>query len=140
MTELLFAVKMAVISFVIVVLMQIRIGDDTIEQHAYGWIQTAAPVLFLREIAEGGLMAAHDGWARLTSNIKSKYWEKFDSDKLPGRRHLDVGLERSKVYLDEQNAKKEKIEAELASRARKVREAIGLDAITEDPVAEKVEE
>lgn len=139
MTELLFAVKMAVISFVIVVLMQIRVGEETLERHAYGWIQTAAPVLFLREIAEGGLMAAHDGWARLTTNIKSKYWEKFDSDKLPGRRHLDMGLERSKVYLNEQNEKKQKIEAELALRAKKVREAIGLDGITEDPVAEKEE-
>ncbi len=137
MSELFFALKMAAITFVLVLAMQVRVNETTIEEHAHLWIQTAAPVLFLREVAEGGLAAIHDGWAKATSGIKTKYWNKYDSSKMPGSRHLDIFSSRSDSYLEEQKLKseeiakqqelkKKKVDAELASRAQRVREVIGL--------------
>ena len=141
MSELVFTLKMAAITFVIVLLMQVRVGDTTIEDHAHLWIQTAAPVLFLRDVAEGGLAAAHDGWAKVTSGIKTKYWSKYDSSKMPGQRKLGLP-DRSDAYLEEQRIKaeeiaeeqkrkKQKVDAEMAARAKRVREAIGLEKESE---------
>jgi hypothetical protein len=146
MSELLFAVKMAAITFVLVIVMQVRVSDVTLEEHAHTWIQTATPVLFLREVAEGGLAAANDAWSKMTAGIKTKYWNKYDKKQIPGQRQLGT-IERSEAYLDEQKVKadalaeeqkrkKEKVEAELAARAKRVREAIGLDQNEEEPTEE----
>ena len=127
MSELAFAIKMAVIAFVVVILMQIRVGDESVENHAHNFIQTSAAVLYLREVAEGGLAAVHDGWSKLTSNIKTRYWSKYDSKNAPGQRQLEMTIDRSEAYLEAQKERKDKVEADMAARAKKVKEAIGLD-------------
>lgn len=142
MSELLFALKMAAVTFVLLIVMQIRVGDTTLEEHAHLWIQTSTPIMFLREVAEGGLSASYDAWSKVTSGIKTKYWSKYDSNQTPGKRHLGIGLDRSDMYLEEQRIKaveaaelqrqkKERVDAELTARAKRVREAVGLDSETE---------
>lgn len=108
MSEIFFTLKMMVVAFFIVVLMQVRVGTHTVEAHVHHYIQTATPVLFLREVAEGGLLAIHDVWSKITGGIKTGYWGRFNSDNIPGKRKLVVGLERSETYVKEQKAKAEK--------------------------------
>lgn len=138
MKDLFFALKMLGVTVLIVSAMQIRIGDMSLEEHANEWAHSSAPVMVLREVSEGGLAAAHDVWVKLTSNIKTKYWQRFDKEKIPGHRQLNFSLERSEEYIEEQKAKaeelaaeqkkkKEKLQAELSARGKKVKEALGFD-------------
>lgn len=145
MSELFFALKMTLVTFVLLIFMQIRVGEVTLEEHAHVWIQTATPILFLREVAEGGLSASYDAWSKMTAGIKAKYWNKYNPSQAPGKRQLGMSLDRSDAYLDEQKAKaqelveaqkrkKEKVESELTARANRVREFIGLERSAEEQV------
>lgn len=123
MSELFFVIKMCVVTAIVVVLMQIRVGTETVETQVHAWLQTSTPSLFLREVAEGGLKATHDVWASVTSGVKTKYWEKFQPDKFPGNRQLKMQMERSEVFLEEQKNKAqsraEKLIQETSSEAAK---------------------
>ena len=119
MSELFFVIKMSVITFVVVILMQIQVGGDSVENQMHAWMQTSTPSLFLREIAEGGLKATHEMWVGLTSGIKSKYWEKFHPEKLPGKRQLKLQIERSEVFIEEQKSKAEKLIHETSAEAER---------------------
>lgn len=128
MNEFIFAGKMLVVTAIIVVLMQVRVSGYSIESHAENWIKTAAPVLVLRDVAEGGLLVVHDTWSALMSNVNSKYAQKFDAEKIPGEREITLGLQRSENYLNEEKKKKEAAEMKIRARAQQVREALGLDS------------
>jgi hypothetical protein len=126
--DFIFAVRMLLITTVIVVLMQIRVGEYSIEARTENWIKTAPSVVVLREVAEGGLLVVHDAWSSLMSNINSKYSKKFDPETVPGEREIKLGLKRSEAYLDEEKKKKESTEQRLKARSRQVREALGIDS------------
>lgn len=126
MSDFVFALKMLAFAVVIVVLMQIRVGGESIESRAESFIRTAGPVLVLRDVAEGALLVIHDGWASLMSNINSKYSNKFDKENLPGERSLSLSLQRSQAYLEEEKQKREAYEEKVKARAAEVRQALGL--------------
>lgn len=127
MSEFIYALRMLVVAAIIVVIMQVRVSGNSIEAHAENWIKTAAPVLVLRDVAEGGLLVLHDAWSSLMSNVNSKYSKKFDPETVPGKREMTLGLRRSEAYIDEETKKKEAAEMKIKARAQQVREALGLD-------------
>ena len=55
MSDFFFVVKCALATLVILVFMQMRIGNRTIEQHSLNWIQTSSAVEELRGVAEGAV-------------------------------------------------------------------------------------
>lgn len=57
MGDLIFVVKTLVITVALVVLMQIKVGSRTIEQHSIAWIHQSAVVGQLQEVAAGAVKA-----------------------------------------------------------------------------------
>lgn len=130
MSDFIFTIRILAISAVVVVLMQIRVAGQSVEAHAETWIRTAAPVLILREVAEGGLLVVHDAWSSVMSNINSKYSKKFEKENMPGEREAGFAIKRSQAFVDEQKKRSEAADAKLKARAQSVREALGMESET----------
>lgn len=79
MGEFFFVVKVFMATVLIVLLMQIRIGRATVEQHSIGWLHTSNAVEALRGVADGAIAAAFNGveWG------KNLYQKKFGAGEKP---------------------------------------------------------
>lgn len=88
MSEFFFVVKTMLITVGIVALLQIKIGQKTIEQRAVGWMHGSVAIEALRGVADGTVVAVENGytWAktavdkqlgkRTESKSQSQKWEK----------------------------------------------------------------
>ncbi len=128
MGDLFFAIKMGILTFIIMMLMQIQVGTQTLEQHSLKWIRTSAFVDQLQEVADGGIMASRQMFSFITKNMNADFFKNFDKENQAGFRHLKAGLNRSKAFIEEKATQAKK----------KVKEKI--DDHTSDVESEKVEE
>ncbi|MDZ4662815.1 MAG: hypothetical protein SGJ18_14475 [Pseudomonadota bacterium] len=108
MGEIFFTIKMGFLTFVIVMLMQIQMGTQTIEQHSLNWIRTSSMVDQLQEVADGGIIAMRKMFSFVTKNMNADFFKNFDKENQAGFRHLRAGLARSGAFIEEKamNAKK----------------------------------
>ena len=67
MTDALFFLKTALGTLLIVMVMQIQVGEKSIENHAMGWVQTSSIVSPLNGVAKGA--------AKLYSDVKTSIKE-----------------------------------------------------------------
>ncbi|NJL24369.1 MAG: hypothetical protein HC902_03800 [Calothrix sp. SM1_5_4] len=84
MIDFMFFVKTFFLTVAVVLLMQIQVGDRTIETHAIGWIQNSALVSPLNTAAQGGAKMFKDLIARISGGVeknvaKNKKEEKSSS-------------------------------------------------------------
>lgn len=89
-------------TFLFVVLSQIKIGDHTLEVRAQKFLATSAIIEPLQEVAHGGVLALREAWKMASGVVGSKIKSSFHSDNLPGKRHLNIQIERSKSFIDDQ--------------------------------------
>lgn len=61
MGEIWLIVKSLVLSIAVVMLMQVRVGGETVEQQTLAWIHTSGAVEVLQDVAAGGIKAFHEG-------------------------------------------------------------------------------
>lgn len=61
MADFLFIVKTFLFTLALVVLMQIKVGDQTIEERSHQWIQQSAIHRTLGKVATGAVTAMKDG-------------------------------------------------------------------------------
>lgn len=113
MGDFLFVLKTLVITIVLVLLMQIKIGTATIEQHSLAWIQNSAITDTLRSVAQGAVKATVQGYRWMSSAFDTNVGKRFSKENEPGSR-LSIKLHRSEAYEREQDKK---------ARARAEREA-----------------
>lgn len=108
MSELFFAAKMVFLTFVIVMLMQIQVGTQTLEQKTLGWIRTSSFVEQLQEVADGGIMALRQMFSFITKNMNADFLRSFDKENQAGYRHLKAGIARSKEFIEEKTTEAKK--------------------------------
>ncbi len=72
MSEFFFFVKSLVLTLVMVLVMQIQVGERTLESHAMGWVQTSALVAPIQSAAHGGAKMLRDGIAKLEAAISQR--------------------------------------------------------------------
>jgi hypothetical protein len=60
MSEFIFFVKMVCLTIAIVLVMQIQVGERTLESHAMGWVQTSAFVQPMNVAAQGAAKMIKD--------------------------------------------------------------------------------
>lgn len=60
MNDFVFFLKLFGLTIVMVLLMQIQVGEQTIETHAMGWVQTSILVHPLNSVAHGGAKLVRD--------------------------------------------------------------------------------
>lgn len=73
MPEVMFVIKSLVVTVIIVLCLQVKVGHATAEDHVNDWMRTSAVTEYLREVAQGAALAIHNT-AGIVSNFAS---EKF---------------------------------------------------------------
>ena len=111
MGEIFLIVKAMVLTVVVVIVMQVKVGDYTLEEKAKIYALNSPVAEPILEVAKGGAKVVTHGWSKLLSLMGSNVSDFFNGDRVPGKRTLSVELERSKKYL-RQAAEKAKNEAE----------------------------
>ncbi|MEK7356399.1 MAG: hypothetical protein AAB250_08115 [Bdellovibrionota bacterium] len=77
MGDVIFVIKTLVITVALVVMMQIKIGPNTIEQHSLAWIHHSAAVEELQEVAAGAVKAGRKGVTYVKGLIGMKQSEAY---------------------------------------------------------------
>lgn len=114
MSDILFFIKTLFITFIFIVVLQVKVGDLTLEQRAAHWARTSEVMEPVKQAARGGVVVIHQTWNRLTSHLGDKAQAVFKSEDSPGRRHLKFQLDRSTKYLKEQAEKAKQLASKKA--------------------------
>lgn len=70
MMDFLFFTKTFLATLALVVLMQVQVGERSIENHAMSWVQTSAIVSPLNRVAQGGAKVIRDFTHYVSGQIK----------------------------------------------------------------------
>lgn len=91
MGDIFFVLKTLAITITIVVLMQIKIGPRTIEQHSLAWIHQSVVVEQLQEVAAGAVKAGRQGviavkgMLGIKTNTRDAEVEKIGADAMSAK-------------------------------------------------------
>tara|TARA_B100000749_G_scaffold280893_1_gene280413 strand:+ start:14237 stop:14719 length:483 start_codon:yes stop_codon:yes gene_type:complete len=118
--DILFFIKTIVMTLVVVVLLQVKIGEFTLEQRATQWARQSSVAKPIQDVAHGGLLALRDGWRHFYSLFSGEVQKVIGSDEAPGKRNLGITFERSKKYFEEKSEKAKKIAQRKAAEAKRI--------------------
>ena len=86
MGDLFFILRMAIYTFFLVVILQVKVGSSTLEQKLHNLTHQSELAGFTQGIAQGGAAFIGKQYSRLTGNINSKFFNKLSSSERPGQR------------------------------------------------------
>lgn len=119
MSDLFFVLKMTIMTFIIVIIMQVKFGASTVEQQTMNWVRTSNVVAPLHEVAQGAMVFLRQGFRQLTGSVSSKAGSLLDSENVPGKRHLRFQMDRSEAFLREQAERlKQQVQDQEASSSQ----------------------
>lgn len=116
MTDLLFVIRMVIITVVIVLLMQIKIGPATIEQHSTEWLHSSSAVASLQGVSEGAVKVLTQTYKAVVTSLDTNIGKVFRKDEMPGTRAAAFGFQRSAEFMRNEEAKKKAAEAMEAAK------------------------
>lgn len=114
MRDLFFVFRMVIITFALILTMQVQINNRTIEERSLAWIRTSPYVDELQKIADAGVIGARKLWGHITSQFSDGVFKGFKSEERPGNR-LKASWDRSKTFIEEKSR-------EAQERIKKLRE------------------
>lgn len=92
MPELKFVLKAFMVTIVIAMLMQIKIGTSTIETHAHLWIETATVPGYLHDVSSGAVAAIRNAAKASTDFVAKSFGHDGNTQKA---NRLNLGFKRS---------------------------------------------
>lgn len=119
MFNLFFMIKTLILTFVILVIMQVRVGEFTLEQRAMFFVHDSPVVEPLREVAEGSTRAVRNWLRGISQQIGKSGKALWSSEDQPGNRNLGVHIKRSQAFLKEQAEKAKRIAEEEIQKNEK---------------------
>ena len=105
MSEIFFILKSFFLTLVVIIIMQVKVGENTIEEKTLQWIESSPMVSPLQEVASGGVKVVQQAWKAVFGSLNSKFFSAVKDKNLPGKRDLNFVLERSQEYLRDQGDK-----------------------------------
>ena len=104
----LFLVSRATVATVIVIIfLQIRTGDQTLEQRSENFIRQSTMIGHLQQVADGALVVLQKLMGQVGQVFETKVSKTIDTSNLPGNR-LNIDISRSREFLREQAARAKK--------------------------------
>lgn len=88
MSDVLFILKSFLLTGLIIILLQIRIGKSTIEDHTITWLESSSITRPLYHVTSGGAMALRNLWGTIVGNIETRTTHTTG----PGQRSLKVEM------------------------------------------------
>lgn len=101
MFNILFFVKSLAIAIIITMLLQIHLGEDTLETHVDSWMRDTVAVELIDEAAQGGIKIIRDGLKKISASLNGKYWKQQKEQA----REATLSISRSQKYIEEQAEK-----------------------------------
>lgn len=105
MPELSFVIKAFALSLILMVGLQFRVGNTTLEGQAHSWIQAATVPNYLKDVSAGAIIAIRNATKVGTDFIGKTFGHDSFTQKA-GRLNLD--FKRSPAVRDEQKSDSEK--------------------------------
>jgi hypothetical protein len=107
MEDVMFVIKCMIVTVVLVVAMQIRVGHHTLEGHVMRWVHRSNVSETLQDVADGAIRAAHKGKDALVSAIGSS-----DVNDEPAPTEASTGswfkIKRSTAYRRQKEREQER--------------------------------
>jgi hypothetical protein len=102
MGDLFFLVKVTVVTLFVVLLMQVKIGESTLEERSRAWVATSPMVGVLQEVADGAVLLLAEGYQKVSQTMTDRFSGKVNKEDQPGYRTLKLQVERSRAVLERQ--------------------------------------
>lgn len=100
MFQMISILKSLAFTLLIVLLLQVKVGNDTLEDRAVFWFRSSPLVQPMQKVVDGGVKVLQQSFGKLTGlfdwNLKDQLKQK------PGNRDLNFQVERSRQYIREQ--------------------------------------
>lgn len=101
MAEVKFCLKTLVAAILIVLCLQVKVGNQTAEQHIQTWIETSPLVAHVEKVAAGGALAVRNA-TKSVSQMANKAMGSTDAQKAS---RLNLDFQRSPLALKKQKDK-----------------------------------
>lgn len=82
MSSIFFVVKVGIITFLVVMLLQVQVGEKSLETHSHQFIIEASKKLKLNEVAVGIIQVMKEGQTT-TQRVFAEYWSKWQKSGSP---------------------------------------------------------
>jgi len=109
MSHIFYILKIGLITFIVVLAMQIEVSNRTIENHAEGFIRKSSILEPIRQISEGAFIASKNAYRMTIKTFDSFVTKQFRAENSPGQRKI-LEIKRSLAYQKEQERKIEENE------------------------------
>lgn len=96
-----FVIRTAIITTLLVLLMQIKWGNETIEDYAMMAITSSAVVAPLNKTAQGAVALLRNAWSKANQSFDTHFSKALQEENRPGSRHLSFSVERSEKAVKE---------------------------------------
>lgn len=100
--DLFFILKSLFLTCVVILLLQIKLGDFTLEEHSMSWLRESHAASFLQEVSHGGVLVIKRTYGAIVSQFETKWDQALDREKIPGYRQLKLKAKRSAEFMEEQ--------------------------------------
>ena len=121
MGDFFFILRMLVYTFIMVVILQVKVGPTTLEEKLYGFTHESQLAGTLQGVAQGAATFIGVQYNRLAGKIHSQYIEQHSSSQRPGER-LQSKLREIKSSMNE---KWKDVETKLPEYKQSVEDQIG---------------
>ena len=122
MGDLFFMIRMFIYTFIMVILMQVKIGPTTLEEKVIDFTHNSTAAGYFQGVAQGAAKFIGVQYRHFTGQLKSDYIEKYSGGESPGN--------RLKTRLKEL---KETIDSEWKEKSKQVKESLEQNQPVQDP-------
>lgn len=104
MPEIAFVIKSIFIAVLVMIGLQYKIGNTTLEQRAHAWIQTSSTALYLQQVASGAVLAIRNASGMATGFVSKTFNSDFSTQKAS---RLNLEFKRSQQYQETRSENEE---------------------------------
>ena len=117
MFQIISLIKSIAVTILIVLLLQIKIGNDTIEDQAVFWFHSSSLVQPMQTVVDGGVKLIRNTLNGVVNLFHFKVFQKVS--ERAGNRDLNFKIERSREYIREQAERvARKLDSEVKSEQK----------------------
>ena len=117
MGDFLFVIRTFIVTVVVLLILQVKVGDFTLEQRSMNWVRSSVVVSHLQEVADGSIVFIERNFKKLKAYVSSRSKEKA-KEEIKAHRTL-INFERSKEYLTEKAKVAKKVVSDTVNSAVK---------------------
>ncbi|MCB0408057.1 MAG: hypothetical protein KDD34_07635 [Bdellovibrionales bacterium] len=117
MFQIISLTKSIAVTILIVLLLQIKIGNDTVEDQAVFWFRSSSIVQPIQTVVDGGVKLIRNTLSGVANLFHFKIFQKVN--ERAGNRDLNFKIERSREYIREQAERvARKLDSEVKSEQK----------------------